>query len=269
MMNTLSVTSGKGGVGKSTLSANLGLALSQMGYRVVLFDADFGMSNLEIMFGVRPTRTVFDLVDGSSSVFDVLTPVSNDLHLLSGGIAIETLNKLSAHQRRTLLDRLMDLERVCDFLIFDTGPGLNENVFFSCQSADERLVIINPEPTSLSDSYSLIKVLSESYKTKSFSILVNQVGTRAEGERLFLRFMDVTDQFLDVRLELAAVISTESLVKHSLILRRPVLSQFPKSHFATEVRALAESLHVRFMQRLPEAQPSVNPFWQSLVQVGA
>ena len=198
-MKILSVSSGKGGVGKTSLTCNLAYGLSILGKKVLIFDGDLGMANVDIFFGVYPQKNLQDLIEGLS-LKESLTSVAHNIDLLAGGNGLHNLCHLDAFQRREIINRLADVSYTYDYLIIDTSPGLHDHVLHLNSIADESLIILTSDPSSFTDAYALIKVLNQKYKMQKFSIVCNQVRDERQGEQLYLKFTEVVHQFLPVRL---------------------------------------------------------------------
>lgn len=240
-MKIVSITSGKGGVGKTSVVCNMALGLSQLGKKVLIFDGDLGMANVDIFFGVHPQKNLQDLVDGTP-IKDCLTSVAQNIDLLAGGNGLYSLCHLNAFQRREVVSRLSDMNFKYDYLLIDTSPGLHDHVLHLNSVADECCVILTPDPSSFTDSYALIKVLHQKYKTQNFSVICNQVANEKQGEQLFLRFAEVAQQFLPIRLSYKRSIPFDSQLKLSNQLQRLILRQDPKSISSVAVKALCLDL---------------------------
>ena len=172
MTRAITVTSGKGGVGKTNISLNIALRLSSLGHKTCLFDADLGLANINILLGIRPTYDIQDLIDNRQTLQNVLFS-SHDIDILPGSSGVEELANLAPDKISALLQSLTPLSKY-DFLIFDTSAGIAKNVIAFCLSCPEVVVVITPEPTSLTDAYALLKVLSANKYKGSIKVVVNQ-----------------------------------------------------------------------------------------------
>lgn len=236
-MRIISVTSGKGGVGKTSLVSNMAVGLAQLGKKVLMFDGDLGMANIDIFFGVHPQKTLQDLVDGAS-LKECLTSAAQNIDLLAGGNGIYNLCHLNAFQRREIISRLAEMNFSYDYLLIDTSPGLHDHVLHLNSIADDCCVVLTPDPSSFADSYALIKVLNQKYKTQRFSIICNQVKDEKQGEQLYMRFLDVIQQFLPVRLTYLKSIPYDANMKLSNQLQRLILRQDAKSISALALKSI-------------------------------
>lgn len=236
-MKILSVTSGKGGVGKTSVVCNMAMGLSKLGKKVMIFDGDLGMANVDIFFGVHPQKNLQNLMDGES-LKDCLTTVAQNIDLLAGGSGLYNLCQINAFQRREILAHIAEVNYIYDYLIIDTAPGLHDHVLHLNSVADECLVVLTPDPSSFTDAYALIKVLHQKYKTQKFSIICNQVTDEKAGAQLYLRFADVAQQFLPVRLNYKKTIPFDSQLKLSNQLQRLIIRQDARSISAQAISAL-------------------------------
>jgi len=227
-MKILSVTSGKGGVGKTSIVCNMALGLSKMGKKVLIFDGDLGMANVDIFFGVHPQKGLQDLIN-ATPLKDCLTQVAHNIDLLAGGSGLYALCHLNAFQRREILAHISELNYMYDYLIIDTAPGLHDHVLHLNSVADECLVLLTPDPSSFTDAYALIKVLYQKHKTQKISIICNQVQDEKAGASLYLRFAEVVQQFLPIRLCYKKTIPFDQQLKLSNQLQRLILRQDAKS----------------------------------------
>ena len=236
-MKILSVTSGKGGVGKTSLTSNIALGLSRLGKKVLIFDGDLGMANVDIFFGVHPQKTLQNVIEGEP-LKECLTQVAQNIDLLAGGSGLYGLCHLNAFQRREILSHISEMNYVYDYLLIDTSPGLHDHVLHLNSVADECMVVITPDPSSFTDAYALIKVLHQKYRTQKFSIICNQVSDERAGAQLYLRFADVAQQFLPIRLNYKKTIPFDPQLKLANQLQRLILRQDAKSISAQAITSM-------------------------------
>ncbi|MGC3998702.1 MAG: MinD/ParA family protein [Anaeromyxobacter sp.] len=199
-MRVVAVTSGKGGVGKTHISANLAVLAAKAGRRVLLIDADLGLANADIVLGICPTRHLGHLLDGSASAEEVLTEGPRGIRVLGASSGIQSLTALTDEQKLTLVSAFEPLDDRFDLVIVDCGAGIGDNVLFFAGAAQEALLVVSPEPTSLSDAYATVKVLSQDAGVSHFSVVANQAAD-FQGRDVFRRLTQVTDRFLDARLK--------------------------------------------------------------------
>lgn len=210
-MRSISITSGKGGVGKTTIVANLALSLAEMNQRVLILDGDLGMSNIDIVFGVKTKKSLFDVVNGEV-MENCITTVAKNVDILSGGNGISELTKINAFQRRDIFDQVQKLQFKYDFMLVDNSPGLHDYVLHLNATTDDVFIVLTNDPSSFADAYSLLKVLHSKYKKNEFKIITNQLS-KIEGTKLYARFCDVVEKFMPVRLRLLESIPSDDNLK--------------------------------------------------------
>lgn len=195
-IRVISVTSGKGGVGKTSVVANLALALQNKEKRVLILDADLGLANMDVMLGLNPRYTISHVLQGEKRIEEVIVTAPGGFKLLPAASGIQELTELDNSQRLMLLNELDALQDQFDILLIDTGAGISSNVMYFNFAAMEKIIIVTNEPTSLTDAYAMIKVLTQKYQQKRFKILINSVRTAQEAEQIYRHLRLVVDQFL-------------------------------------------------------------------------
>lgn len=263
--STLTITSGKGGVGKSTLVANLAIWLGRRGNKVLLIDGDFSMANLDIMFGVRANKTIFDVLQGEAELKDILIEVEPNVTLIPGGSGIRELNKLSDLERRGLLDQVSQIPTGYDYLIIDTAPGIDDNVLYLNSAVNEINVLVTPDPASIADSYALIKVLNQSYKETKFSIICNMVRDEAEGVALFKRISDVASKFLCVSLDYKGSIPSDLNLRNATKSQQLIMKVNAQTPSGLAIRDIAQKL--RQINDIDRSKGGIQFFWEQVFGV--
>ncbi|MCP4500291.1 MAG: MinD/ParA family protein [Deltaproteobacteria bacterium] len=241
-LRVLSICSGKGGVGKSCIAVNLACAAAQMGRRVLLLDADLGLANVEILLGIRPRYHLGDLLE-DRSIHEVMAPGPHGIRILAGGSGLANLVRLGDGQKQQLIAAMEPLEETFDTVIIDAGAGIGDNVRFFVGAAHERILVVNPEPTSLSDAYATVKVLSES-GVPDVQVLVNSVHSEIEARTVFKALAQVADQHLKTRVHFLGAIPKDGAVPQAVMARKPVVDLFPRAPAAQALQQMA----ARFFQ---------------------
>ncbi len=222
----ITVTSGKGGVGKSNTAINLAIQLKKRGKRVIIFDADFGLSNIEVMFGMVPKFTLSDLIYKGKSIEDIINIGPMDIGFISGGTGIVELSNINKDQIEILISALKELDELTDYIIIDTGAGITDSVVEFIMMSREVLVVVTPEPTSLTDAYSLIKVMHTNFKFEksdiNVKIIVNRVKKVAEGNIVFEKLQSVVRKFLKADIEFLGIVPEDGNVPVAVIKQVPV-----------------------------------------------
>jgi flagellar biosynthesis protein FlhG len=238
----VAVTSGKGGVGKTSLVVNLGICLAGMGRRVVIFDADLGLANVEVLMGISPPCTLYDFVYGKKSLEDIIVPGPGGIKLVSGGSGFLELANLEHRQRQKLIDSLDYFDRETDFLLVDTGAGISKNVLGFVAAAGEVVVVVTPEPTSFTDAYSLIKVLSNYQVHRRVKLVVNQALDKDEAAVTYKKMETVVSQYLNISLHSLGWVVKDSLLSQSVKEQKPLCMYYPRSPSARGIALLAQNL---------------------------
>ncbi len=242
----LTITSGKGGVGKSNLAVNLAVQLSRKGQRVIIFDADFGLANVEVMFGVIPQYNLSDFIYRGKSIKDIITPGPEGIGFISGGSGVIGLNNLYREQILRLVKNIGELNELADFIIIDTGAGVSDQVLEFVLASPEVLLVTTPEPSSLTDSYSLLKAL---YRNPNFikdgtkiHVVANKVNSNEEGHMVYERLHAVVDQFLDGEINFLGMIPQDAELERSVRQQKTVSLNDPNAEATKAFEVLATNL---------------------------
>jgi len=238
----ITVTSGKGGVGKTSLVVNLGLVLARWGRRVLLFDGDLGLANIEVLLGLTPTYTLYEFLYGNKSIEEILCTGPYGLQVISGGSGMQELANLDSIQRQRLLDLLPYLRTRTDFVLVDTGAGISRNVLGFVAAAEEVVVVITPEPTSLTDAYGLIKVLVRFKVHAEARLVVNRAHSEKEARQAAQRLQTVCSKFLGFNLSYLGEILEDAVVGQAVKEQRPLVLSQPYSVAAKSIGRIARCL---------------------------
>lgn len=242
----LTVTSGKGGVGKSNVSVNLAVQLRKAGKRVIIFDADFGLANVEVMFGAIPQYNLSDLIYQGKSIKEIITPGPMDIGFISGGSGILGLNNLYREQIMYLVKSIGELNELADYIIIDTGAGISDHVLEFVVASPEVLLIATPEPSSLTDSYSLLKAL---FKNPGFNpdkttvqVIANKVHSAEDAQNVYDKLNSVVAQFLHGSLNYLGMIPQDATLEKAVRQQKTVSLYEPNSNSAKAFERLASNL---------------------------
>ena len=260
----LSVTSGKGGVGKTNLSVNLACCLAAAGKRVVLLDADLGLANVDVLLGITPQYNMFHLLHDEVSLQDVLVETPYGFSILPATSGMSEMMSLSAGEKISLLEAMDDLDNSLEYLIVDSAAGINDNVLYFNMAAQERLVVVTPEPTSLTDAYAFIKVMQNNHEVNTFKIVINMAPTVAAGKEIFTRLYKACDHFLTgVSLDLAGIITRDPVVRKAVIGQLPFCVSTPSSPAAVAVKELSKTIQT---WDIPDTlDGNIKFFWKRLL----
>lgn len=265
-LRVIAVTSGKGGVGKSNVVANLGLALALKGLKVLLIDADLGLANLDIILGLNPQFTIHDVLQLRKTLPEVLVEGPGGLKILPASSGIPELSELDEYQKMFLLNELDNYSESIDLVLIDTGAGISKNVLFFNIAAQERLVVANNEPTSITDAYALIKVLATQHNERHFKLLVNGISSPRDAEAVYRTLLKVSERFLgrDISLEYLGYIPHDEAVPKSVLKQQPVLTLYPKARASKSFAQIAQRLWE--MPGPEEVDGNIKFFWRRLLQ---
>lgn len=260
-----SITSGKGGVGKTNIVASLAIAFRNMGKRVLIFDGDLGLANIDIVFGVRPDYTISNVISGEKEIVEILTKTRDGISVIPGLSGDETMSELNESQKLVLLTEFETLENRFDVVLVDTAAGISTNVIYFNLAAEECIVVVTGEPTSITDAYGIIKVLY-GHGARRFKLLVNMVSGPDEAKTVYYTVSRATERFLKGAItEYAGFIPADTKVRESVILRAPFIEKFPDAPAATAVKQLAEKL-LRSPRRT-DLDGNIKFFMQRLLRV--
>ncbi|MFW6037783.1 MAG: AAA family ATPase [Desulfonatronovibrio sp.] len=261
----ISIASGKGGAGKTTLAVNLAWSLSLKGKKVCLIDVDLGLSNVDVVLGLKPGSTLEDVILRDKPLASAITSVSPGLDVVSGGSGVSALAGLSSGARKAFLEKLMCLSGY-DYILLDNSPGINRQVISFCMASRETVVVINPEPTSVTDGYALLKVLKQNGLHQTPMILFNRVPESFNVRRLMSRFAGTCRKFLDVNLAFLGWVPDDPMFRKASSECRVPVTQVPVSSGALAVSRVASSLMSNAGGRTMEMDP--RDFWEkSLVNL--
>jgi len=259
----ISISSGKGGVGKTNIVANLALALTRLGKRVLVLDADLGLANIDILLGLTPRYTIEHLLTGQKRLQEILVPGPEGMVILPAGSGIQELADLNEGQKIFLLNEMDQLSQRIDVLLIDTGAGISSNVLYFNLAAQESIIIITPEPTSLTDAYALIKVLATRHQKKHFIILANAVAHEPEAMEVFRKISLVADRFLgSVSLDYLGYIPRDEHVLRAVRKQKAVLELFPQSPAGKSFMILSQRLLDRPFRNRNEG--NIQFFWKQV-----
>lgn len=234
----ITVTSGKGGVGKSNFVVNLAITLQNKGKKVLIFDADLGMGNDDVLMGLYPKHNIFDIVFTGLEIKDIIVEGTNGINLIPAGSALSNAEELNESQRNTFLKKLETLDEY-DYILMDTGAGVNKDVLSFIAASEELIIITTPEPTSLTDGYSLIKA-TDHYKLKAKAkIVVNKAFTQQEGEETYRKFERAVSRFLKINIEYLGCILEDKKLVQSVRQQKPFVVLFPDCDASNDIENIA------------------------------
>ncbi|MFO7599100.1 MAG: MinD/ParA family protein [Candidatus Desulfacyla sp.] len=259
----IAITSGKGGVGKTNIVANLGFAMTQLNKKVLIFDADLGLGNMDVLLGLTPKHNISHVAMGTMNISDIAITGPGNMKILPASSGIESLTHLTDQQRVRLLSSLERMLDSVDIFLIDTGAGISSNVMYFNSSAQEIIVVVSPEPTSVTDAYALMKVMHLHYSQKYFKLIVNFAKTAKEAGELYRQLKLVTDKFLNITLEYIGFVLADEEVRKGVKLQRVVSELNPNAQASKCFAALAKKICETPALQPPEG--GSNFFWRNVV----
>ncbi len=241
-MKKIAITSGKGGVGKTNTVVNLAMALQKRKKRVTVFDADLGLANIDILLGLTPEHNIVDIIKDNLSIEDIILDGPEGIKIVPASSGIQEITNLNQYQEEKLLSEISKIEDFTDILLIDTAAGISDLVLSFLLMAEEIIIIVNSEPTSIVDAYAMIKVITSYDSSKSISIIVNSVRTDEEGKAVFDQLNNVADRFLGKDLNLMGYLPFDKRVAEAVRNQQPVIQEFPKSEISIAFNNIARIL---------------------------
>lgn len=240
--SVLAITSGKGGVGKTNIAANVGICLSASGKKVVLVDADFSLGNLDIIMNIDNKYNISHMINEGKSIKEIIHTGPEGIEMICGASGLEELSDINEFQRQRLLQELSKLQNENDMIIIDTAAGISRSVIGFCLFADHALVVTTPEATAMTDAYAMIKVLVGNKFTGHISLIVNMASSMAEGKKTYQKIANVAGRFLNTHVYNAGVLLKDERLNLAVRYRKPVVLAHPKSQITSSLAALAAKL---------------------------
>ena len=238
-VQVIAVASGKGGVGKTNISVNLGVSLASQGKDVMLLDADLGLANVDVMLGLHPLYDLSDVISGERSLEEVITLGPQGIRVVPASSGIQAMAELSTAQHAGVISAFSELASPPDVLIIDTAAGISDNVVTFSRAAQEVIVVVCDEPASITDAYALIKLLNREYGIYRFRVLTNRVQSVQDGRALYNKILKVTDRYLDVALDFMGVVPEDEFLRKAVQRQKAVVEAYPRSKSALAFKKLA------------------------------
>ena len=239
----ISVTSGKGGVGKTSFIINLAISLRKLGYKVVIIDADIGLANVDILSGAISKWTISDIFVSNKDIFDVMTEGPEGIKIISGGSGLSDFSLIDDMNLEKLIKGIGKLESYSDFILIDTGAGISNNVIKFLLASDQIILVVTPDPTSFTDGYVLVKALTlNNYYKNSIKIVVNILDNKKEGEEVFNKLNSVSNKFLKVNLESLGYLNKSDIVSTAIRNQTPFILNNPNSLISKKINIIALKL---------------------------
>ncbi|PCI59446.1 MAG: cobyrinic acid a,c-diamide synthase [Gammaproteobacteria bacterium] len=241
-MKVIAVSGGKGGVGKTNVSLNTAIALAYQGKRVLVLDADLGLANVDVMLGLRVQRNLSHVLSGECELDDVIIEGPAGIKIIPATSGTQSMVDLTPAEHAGLIRAFSEMRTQCDILIVDTAAGISDMVLSFTRAAQDVLLVVCDEPTSITDCYALMKLLSRDHEVFKFKVVANMVRNPKEGQQLFAKLTKVSDRFLDVALELVGVIPFDENIRRSVRKQKAIIDAYPDSPASIAFKSLAKNI---------------------------
>ena len=246
LARVITVTSGKGGVGKSNMSVNMAIQLSRLGKKVIILDADFGLANVEVMLGTRPKYNMADMIFGGKDIRDVICKGPENIGFISGGSGIKELSNLSKDQISGIINMMCGLDSLADIIIIDTGAGISDAVIDMVLASSEVLLVTTPEPTSITDAYALLKTINKTPGFNAENTRIRMIGNRtlnmSDGYDLYNKLNSVVERFLNMKMEYLGAVPFDVNLTKDVMRQQPVSIAYPNTPAVKSIKAMAKTL---------------------------
>ncbi|MCP4671552.1 MAG: MinD/ParA family protein [Desulfobacula sp.] len=241
MARIITITSGKGGVGKTSISLNLSLSLASKGHKVCLFDADLGLANVNILTGIYPKHDLESVISGQFNLNEIIIKDFQGIDIIPGSSGVEKIADLTKTQTGTLISAFLDLEEY-DYFIFDTSAGISSQVLSFCMASHEIILIATCEPTSLTDAYSMLKVLSKYGYNNPVKIVINQVKSGKAAQKAYIQLKDTVNKFLSIKVQPLGIMASDKNVRAAVISQTPFFMLFPDTIASKCIKSISNRL---------------------------
>ncbi|MDD5167388.1 MAG: MinD/ParA family protein [Syntrophales bacterium] len=261
-VRVIAITSGKGGVGKTNIAANLGYVLATMKKKTMVLDADMGLANLDLILGLTPKFNLCHVLRGEKTLKETIVEGPGGMMILPASSGIQELAEMSSSQKMHLLDEMSTLENTMDFILIDTGAGIASNVMYFNAAAREIIVIVTPEPTSMTDAYALMKILYQKHSRKRFRLIVNMAQNVTEAKAVYQRLSVAMGHFLSLGIEYLGFIPRDDRLQDAVRIQKPIAAAWPTSPASKNIRDIARLLCNEEPDH--EGLGGVRFFWESI-----
>ncbi len=263
LTKVLAITSGKGGVGKTNIVANLAFGLSKLRKKVLLLDADVGLGNVDVLLGLSPKHNISHVLAGDKSLKDIIVKGPGNIHIIPASSGIQEITSMSKKEKLILMEQINDIGSNYDYFLIDTGAGIYDTVTFFCNAAQEIFVVATPDPTSITDAYALMKVMNKKFKENSFNLIVNFVKSKNEALNVYTNLSLVLDRYLGVKLDFTGYILNDQNLVKSVRHQKLISELFPESRASKCFLELAQKINK--MEFNIDKKGTIQFFWNKLL----
>jgi flagellar biosynthesis protein FlhG len=257
----IAVSSGKGGVGKTSIISNMAVALSNINKKVILLDGDLGLANVDIVLGVKTNYSIVDVINKSKNLEDIIVDYNQNMKIIPAGSGIEDISNVSENDLIDLLEKLNELSSQTDVLLIDTGAGISKKVMTLLKNAMDIVIVATPEPTSIADAYATIKILTLNYNRKDIKMFINMVKDKQEAQNVFNNMNNICEKFLNTKLEMASYSVFDKTLPNSIKSQKPIIQYYPDSSFSVSIKRL---INYFFSQNIKLIDNPIKKFFNNL-----
>lgn len=247
----IAIASGKGGAGKTSFTLNLCYQLARKGKRVLVFDADIGLANIDVQLGINTTKDLSDVVQGFATLEDIIAKSEKGFHLIPGRSGFEKQPFMTTLERRDILKKLRDLSGSYDFVFLDVAAGVDLEVLSFTKFSDKSILIVTPDPSSITDAYAVIKLLKTKHDKENCEVIINQAGSLPEGKSTYAKLRMAAEKFLKINLPLVGIVPYDRQYSSAVKMQQLTSIAFPNSESATAVENIADKLILEYTQNEP------------------
>lgn len=267
LTKVLAITSGKGGVGKTAVVSNIAINLAKRDKRVLILDADLGLANIDVVFGLTPAYNMNHFFSGEQELPDILVDGPFGIKILPAGSGIQNFTRLTAQQKMRLLDGLDAMHNQFDYVLIDTEAGISENVTYFTTAAQDIIVVTTTEPTAITDAYALMKLLSSQYHERHFNLIVNQIQTEDDALDVFRKLTMVSNRYLDISIDFLGSVPEDKMMVEAIKKQKVMSELHPTSKVSSAFGQLADRICAEQHQSTPKG--NLQFFWKKLLNFGA
>ena len=261
--SVLAISGGKGGVGKTLTTANLGLSLARMGMRVLMLDGDFGLANLDVVLNLRPKFTLDDVLSGERHLKDIVLTGPEGVRVIPSSSGVMKVGELDPLQKLILLDQVEELNEEFHIMLVDTPAGISKNVQYWSSSSNETILVVTTEPTSIADCYATMKILSQTNSENKFKLIVNMCQNEYDSKKVYEKLSILAEDYLGVRVEFLGFIPFDDLVRFSVKERQPFVLKYPFSAASQSMREIARTIATQIGEQ--KSKGNMQFFWKRLM----
>lgn len=261
----ITISSGKGGVGKSSFSVNLAIYLASLKKRVLIIDADFGLANIEVLLGIRPKYNFYNMIKGEKNISEIVVDTDYNIKFISGGNGLKELSNVNNTEIRYFIEQFEYLDKIADIIIIDTGAGISPSVTNFLMASDENIIVTTPEPTSFTDAYTLIKIMKEqNRKIDKINVVINKADDKYEADRTVAKISYVCSKFLGIKIQNIGYIPLDTAIVKAIKQQKPAIVSFPESDYSKSIKSIGN----RLLNESPiENSTGIKSFMQKLMHI--